>query len=192
MIGIPAFNEEKNIGSIIMKLKNSRHKISIIIYIFCIVFFKDIFAESKYNFIKLKNEIDVSQVSFYHKNTKIKIEDFEQKLVIVNLWATWCAPCLKEMPSLDKLAGKLNKNKFYILPLSQDGGGSSIIKKFYERLNIENLDIFFDPSHTFANAVFLRGLPSTYIVKKGKVLAVLEGEINWDKKEIINQLEAFY
>ncbi len=164
----------------------------LLFYIIYIIFFKDIFAESKYDFIKFRNQIDVSQVSFYHKNTKIKIEDFEQKLIIINLWATWCAPCLREMPSLDRLAAKLNKKKFYILPLSQDGGGSAIIKKYYERLNIKNLNIFFDPSNEFANAVFIRGLPSTFIVKKGKVVAVLEGEINWDKKEIINQLEALY
>jgi len=175
-----------------MKLKNSTYKISITIYIFCIISFKGLSAESKYDFIKLKDQIDVSQVSFYHKNNKIKIEDFEQKLIIVNLWATWCTPCLREMPSLDELAAKLNKNFFYIVPLSQDGGGSAIIKKFYERLNIKNLDIYFDPSHEFANAVLLKGLPSTFIIKKGKVIAVLEGEIDWDKKEIINQLEAFY
>ena len=149
-------------------------------------------AESNYVFTRLAEPIDVSEVNFYHNNIKIKIKDVQKKIIIVNVWATWCVPCLREMPSLDELSEKLDEKNFFIMPLSQDDGGITIVRKYYKKLNIKNLDIFIDSDHEFSNTVFLRGLPSTFIIKKGKVVAKLEGEINWDNEKIINKLEQFY
>ena len=173
-----------------MKLKNSRHKISIIIYIFCIVFFKDIFAESKYNFIKLKNEIDVSQVSFYHKNTKIKIEDFEQKLVIVNLWATWCAPCKREMPSLEKLAE--NNPNIKVYPINMEKPNKLRTRDFYNSVGITSLDIYFDPELKLVKFFKMRGLPTSILINKnGMEFGRVLGEIDFDSPEFLDLLKKY-
>ena len=153
--------------------------------------FKPLHSELFNSFVKLEEPIDISEITFYHKNKKIRIINIQKDIIILNLWATWCQPCLKEMPSLDKLAVKLNKNIFYILPLSQDNGGVAVIKKYYEKLNIKNLDIFNDADKTFSNSIFLRGIPSTFIIKNNKIIAKLEGEINWENKNIIKELESF-
>lgn len=109
------------------------------------------------------------------------LADFKGKLVLLNLWATWCAPCVKEMPALDRLQAELGGPDFEVVALSLDRGGRNQVEPFYKDRNIQHLGIYLDPKSTAMKAFKPRGLPTTYLIgKDGTLLGRLEGEAEWD------------
>ena len=111
---------------------------------------------------------------------------------MLNFWATWCAPCKEEMPSLDTLRINPNLNNIKIFPINigKDSLGKS--QKFFDELNIKNLKIYFDNPVTLAKILSLRGLPTTIIFnKEGKEFARIIGSIDFNDKEFIKWL-SFY
>ncbi|MDC1032681.1 TlpA disulfide reductase family protein [Candidatus Pelagibacter sp.] len=126
------------------------------------------------------------------KKELVKLNDFKGKLVMLNFWATWCAPCKEEMPSLDTLRINPNLNNIKIFPINigKDSLGKS--QKFFDELNIKNLKIYFDNPVTLAKILSLRGLPTTIIFnKEGKEFARIIGSIDFNDKEFIKWL-SFY
>ncbi len=110
-------------------------------------------------------------------------------MVLLNLWATWCAPCIKELPALDKLQQALNKNNFMVLVLSLDQGGLAEIVPFWSKLGLSNLDMYIDPSMNSGQILGARGLPTTILISKdGLEIARLEGPAEWDSEELIAHL----
>ena len=116
-------------------------------------------------------------------NKDVNLENFKNKLIILNFWATWCKPCLEEMPSLDILQSKKKLNNLKIFPINI--GQENILKaeKFYKELNIKNLNIYFDPTVTLAKKFSLRGIPTTILInKQGKEFARILGEVDFKDK----------
>lgn len=114
------------------------------------------------------------------------IDAFKGKVVILNLWATWCAPCVKEMPSLERLAARLPTEKFAVVAISQDKGGAAIAKSFLDRIGVRGLPLYVDPSGRIARDLGARGFPTTVLIAPdGTVLARLEGAIEWDADDVI-------
>ena len=144
---------------------------------------------------KIKAEEKVTtlpNVSF--KNLENKNEDLyelsKNKLLIINFWALWCAPCVKEMPALNNLSKNLKNSEIKIIYINQDSFKDySKIKSFIKKLNFDEKDIFTDFDMS-SNKIFkLRGIPTTLISnKKGKVLWRIEGIIDWESKDIISWL----
>jgi len=100
--------------------------------------------------------------------------------MVINLWATWCAPCVAEMPSLAALSKTLAPDDIAILPLSSDRGGADVVKAFYDRNGIASLPVLLDPKGAAAHAWHARGLPTSIIVDaKGRERARVEGSANW-------------
>ena len=93
---------------------------------------------------------------------KIKIKDYQGKLIIVNFWATWCAPCKKEMPSLDKLYKDKKFKNLKIFAVNMEKPNKLKTKNFFTELNIKNLEIFFDESFSYVKEFKLRGVPQQY------------------------------
>lgn len=115
----------------------------------------------------------------------------EGKVLVVNFWATWCAPCVRELPSLDKLADMLDPEKVVVLALSTDRGGATKAKPFLDDLGVKNLAADLDPKSSLARALGLRGLPTTFVIDaKGQLVAKLEGYAEWDDGPIVEWLEA--
>jgi thiol-disulfide isomerase/thioredoxin len=114
------------------------------------------------------------------------LADFAGRGLVINLWATWCPPCVAEMPALDRLAAALARENLAVLPLSSDRGGAAVVHAFYERTRLSTLRIWLDPRGAAARALGARGLPTTVIVDRaGRERARLEGDAAWDAPEFL-------
>ena len=119
----------------------------------------------------------------------VTIEAFRGKLVVLNLWAQWCPPCLNEMPSLDRLAQTLPADQFAIVTVTKDELGDTASKRAFTRLGLSHLKLYLDPPGEIAKEVGARGLPTTLILGgDGTPLLFREGEIDWDSAEMVAYL----
>ena len=126
------------------------------------------------------------------RQNDVNLEHFKGKLLILNFWATWCAPCREEMPSLDSLQSNSKLDNLKIFPINI--GQEDILKSesFFNELNIKNLDIYFDPAITLAKKFSLRGVPTTiFFNKEGKEFARIIGSIDFNDERFIKWLK-FY
>ena len=141
------------------------------------------------------NEIPRSITSLIFEDfsgKKINLNDYYGKLVIVNFWATWCAPCKKEMPSLDNLYQDDNFKNLQIFPVNMEQPNLEKTKKFFANLKIKKLEIFFDPDLNFVKEFKLRGVPTTILInKKGEEFARVIGEINFQDKKFLKWLSKY-
>jgi len=121
---------------------------------------------------------------------KVNIQDFKSELIILNFWATWCAPCRDEMPSLNNLQSNNNKNKIRIIPINIGGENLRTSKKFFEELNIDKLKVYTGDGAVIAKNLKLRGLPTTiFIDKEGYEFARIVGSIDFNSSEFLNWLK---
>ena len=153
-------------------------------------------ADQKLNIKNLTIHKELKKVNnVIFKNSEdieFSIEDFREKLIIVNFWATWCLPCKEEMPSLDKLQIDKRLDNLKILPINIGQEDLEKSKIFYKKLNIKNLEIYYDPSVKIASKFLLRGLPTTIVInKKGQEIARIIGLIDFNNEEFINWIKKF-
>lgn len=107
------------------------------------------------------------------------------RLSIVNFWATWCAPCRKEMPQLDALAARYQNKGVAVITLSVDRGGAGKGEKFLNELGVKHVQRLYDPSYKSARAVALIGLPTTLLINaQGQEIGRLAGEADWDAPDV--------
>ena len=111
-----------------------------------------------------------------------RLGDFQGTVLLVNFWATWCAPCVREMPELDALQQQMGGDDFAVLAINQDRGGAKVAEPFLrERLGLEALALYLDKSWTFGRAMGLRGLPTTFLIDaEGRIVGDLQGIAAWD------------
>ena len=132
----------------------------------------------------------VSSVIFEDfSGNKINIKDYKGKLLIVNFWATWCAPCKEEMPSLDALSQNKKFRNLEILAVNMEKPNTTKTKNFFEKIKIKKLSIFFDKDLNFVKEFKLRGVPTTILInKKGEEFARIIGSIDFQDKKFIKWL----
>ena len=119
----------------------------------------------------------------------VELSELQGKLVIVNLWATWCAPCLREMPSLERLQSRLGE-RVAVLAVSEDRGGNKSVEPFIAKLGLKSVKIYIDPKSEVGHAFGVQGLPTSFIIDhEGKVLGRVEGAAEWDSPKILRVLE---
>ena len=117
-------------------------------------------------------------------DTERTIADYKGKVLVVNFWARWCAPCLKEMPSLDRLQTLMGQEGVLVLPVSLDRAGVKSVVPFYERAELKNLPVLVDQGRKFVRKLGVKGLPTTIIVDpNGLEVGRLEGPAEWDSAE---------
>ena len=123
------------------------------------------------------------------RGTPMGLADFRGKVVLVNVWATWCAPCRKEMPALDRLQQKLGGSGFEVVALSIDRGGVASVRRFYEEIGIRALAIYVDPSTQAATQLKAIGIPTTLLVdREGRELWRKTGPAEWDGPKYLDAL----
>ena len=114
------------------------------------------------------------------------LSDFRGKMILLNIWATWCAPCRKEMPSLDRLQSTFGSSKFQVLAIATDEGGVAVVQRFYRKLGIKKLEVFIDKSGESMSKLKVVGLPTTLLIdRSGNAIDVKVGSIEWDSDEAI-------
>ena len=123
---------------------------------------------------------------------EIDLNDYHGKLVIINFWATWCAPCKREMPSLDRLYQDKNFKNLQVFAVNMEQPNKLKTKNFFTALNIEKLEIFFDHNLNFVKEFKLRGVPTTVLInKKGEEFARIIGEVNFQDKKFLKWLSKY-
>jgi thiol-disulfide isomerase/thioredoxin len=124
-------------------------------------------------------------------NIALPLTHFRGAVLLINFWATWCVPCVKEMTFIDRLQGDLKGQPLVVLAVSEDRGGVSVAKAFLERQKLTFLRPFADPGGAAANALQVDGIPTSFIVdKKGRLVQRLEGPYEWDDPPIVNRFRA--
>lgn len=115
----------------------------------------------------------------------LRLEDLRGKIIALNVWGTWCAPCIKEMPSLDRLQALRSGDDFEVITISIDRTKHEPAKFFADK-DIQNLDPWHDPSYGLPGNLHLRGYPTTLIYnRQGREIAILEGDADWDSPEAL-------
>ena len=149
-------------------------------------------ADAMGRFQKAKAPKPLPEIEFVDAEDKpMTLSDLKGKVVLVNFWATWCAPCIKEMPSLDRLQAAVGKNKLIVLPLSLDGSSRAKVAPFYESTELKNLGIFFDKGRVAMKAFAVSILPTSILIDpSGREFGRLEGEADWDNPEAIALVSA--
>ena len=129
----------------------------------------------------------VANVSFIDGDgVERSLQDFAGKLVLLNVWATWCGPCREEMPTLDNLQSRLGSGRFEVVALSIDQGGAPAVSKFFEEIGIGHLALYVDSSTRAARQLNLFGLPGTLLIgPDGKELGRYMGPAEWDTPEMV-------
>ncbi|MCI4660389.1 MAG: TlpA family protein disulfide reductase [Neomegalonema sp.] len=138
----------------------------------------------------------VAREAFRRENgRKATLADFQGRVLLVNFWATWCAPCKREMPSLDALQKARGSRDFEVVTISTDRQGARVARRFFDQAGIKDLALFVDQDSSLARAMDVKGLPvSVLIDRSGHEVARLVGEAAWDSAEVtrlIDQLVSY-
>lgn len=108
------------------------------------------------------------------------LADYAGRAVVLNFWATWCVPCVAEMPALAKLATLVDPAAIAVLPLASDRGGAPVVQRFFEQRSIDGLPVLLDPKGAAMHAFNARGIPTTILIDRhGRERGRLEGAADW-------------
>jgi thiol-disulfide isomerase/thioredoxin len=122
----------------------------------------------------------------------LTLADFRGKVILLNIWATWCIPCLREMPTLDRLQAKLGGPRFEVVVLSIDIGGIPVVEKFYRALKLDSLGIYVDKTLRAQRDLGIVGIPTTLLIdRQGREIGRLAGPAEWDSKEAIKAIRRY-
>ena len=144
--------------------------------------------------VVINNELKIyDEITFLNGNKKIvKLSDYKGNLVLLNFWASWCAPCKEEMPSLDALKSNSELDNIKIFPINIGKDSLEKSEKFFRELNIKNLNVYFDNPKTLAKALKLRGVPTTILFDKdGQEFARVIGSIDFNNVEFIEWIKNY-
>ena len=174
-----------------MKISKS---FKIYIYIFAVFFFaQQVLSETNYlkNIVVHEKPIDIKELKFKDFNLNdVDLTGKKGNIMILNFWATWCVPCKKEMPSLEKLSKKYPEIMIY--PINLEKPNQDKTQKFFNSLEISKLKIYFDPKFSLVKSFNMRGVPTSILIdKNGKEFGRVVGEIDFNSEEFIRLLKKY-
>lgn len=135
------------------------------------------------NFIAAREIAPAPLVTFLDEDeAKLTLERFRGKIVVLNLWATWCTPCVAEMPMLDRLQQQLESVGVVVVALSIDRGGPEVVREFFDEHGIEHLKVYVDPTMRAQSDLKAIGLPTTILIdREGNDRGRIVGPAEWDE-----------
>nr|WP_234891673.1 TlpA disulfide reductase family protein [Sinorhizobium meliloti] len=133
----------------------------------------------------------VPELSFVSgEGEKLSLADFRGRTILLNIWATWCLPCRREMPALDRLQAELGGRGFEVVPLSIDRDGVPKVRAFYQEIGLNSLGIYIDASGKAPYRVGALGIPTTLLIDpEGREAGRLAGEADWDGPEFVTIIQ---
>jgi len=134
----------------------------------------------------------VPETEFTHQNGQsVTLSEFSGKIVVVNFWATWCAPCREEMPMLSELQTELGGEDFEVVTIATGRNAQPAMEKFFDEIGVDNLPLHRDRNQQLARQMGVFGLPVTVILdRKGREIARLQGDAHWNSKSAKQILRA--
>jgi thiol-disulfide isomerase/thioredoxin len=150
-------------------------------------------APKKFTFKPHASPRPIANVEFEDgQGRKRTLADFRGKVVLLNLWATWCVPCRKEMPTLDRLQQRLGSADFEVVALSIDRGGQAVVKSFFDEIDIRALAIYVDATAEAGTKLGIIGVPTTLLLDRaGGEIGRVTGPAEWDSPEVIDTLRRY-
>lgn len=144
-------------------------------------------ATSSRSFVIHEAAQPLPEITFEDGNGQtLTLDAFKGRTILLNVWATWCAPCREEMPTLDALEAELGGAGFEVVPLSVDRAGPEVVDTFYAETGIQHLGLYVDASMQASLDLGARGLPTTLLIDaEGRELGRLVGPAEWDAPEMI-------
>jgi len=142
------------------------------------------------NFVMRQSAQPVPAIDFADSEGRAHgLAEFKGRVVVLNVWATWCVPCRTEMPALDRLQASLGGPEFAVVPISIDRGGAAKVAGFYSDIGIQNLAIYVDASGNALRDIGAVGLPTTLILDRaGREIGRIVGPAEWDDPAIVELL----
>ncbi|MBI4273551.1 MAG: TlpA family protein disulfide reductase [Rhizobiales bacterium] len=139
------------------------------------------------NFVMHETSRSIAAIAFEDgQGQPHSLTDFQGKIVLLNIWATWCGPCRREMPALDRLQAALGGSEFTVVALSIDRAGIEPVRKFYSETGIRNLAIYIDASGKSPRVLNAIGVPTTFLIdREGRELGRVAGPVDWDAPEMV-------
>lgn len=144
-------------------------------------------------FVFKKTLKPVPEITFLNgKGEQVSLKDWRGKVVLLNLWATWCGPCRKEMPALQRLQQTLGSDKFQVVALAVDKAGLEGTRKFLKDNKIEHLATFADPTARDGMKLKVIGMPTSILIDaQGREIGRLIGPAAWDSAEAKRLIKSF-
>jgi len=139
--------------------------------------------------IELSQPYSIDNIQIEGKEGPLSLSDHRGRLIVLNLWATWCLPCRREMPSLSRLAQMMDGRPCSVLPLAFDRSGMGAVEKFYADMAIANLPVLVGQTANLQEVTTHTGLPSTLVLDgTGQVRWSVSGEAQWDDPDTLRWL----
>ncbi|HMA30401.1 MAG TPA: TlpA disulfide reductase family protein [Casimicrobiaceae bacterium] len=140
-----------------------------------------------------KSPRPVPNLSFIDdKGAQRTLAQFRGKLILLNVWATWCPPCRREMPTLERLQARLGGPDFEVVALSIDKGGRAAVDSFFDEINVQALKVYVDPTTAVRNDLALTSFPTTLLIdREGREIGRYTGGADWDSPQVVATLRKY-
>ena len=150
-------------------------------------------AERPFSFTPHDTPRAVENIAFTDgSGTSRTLADFRGRVVLLNIWATWCAPCRKEMSALDRLQTQLGGDAFEVVALSIDRDGAPAVKRFFAETNVQALSIYVDTTMAATEKLATVGVPTTLLIDRdGREIARRTGPAEWDRPEVVAVIKRY-
>nr|WP_258405332.1 TlpA disulfide reductase family protein [Shewanella mesophila] len=141
----------------------------------------------------LPKSYPIDVVAFKDGNGKaVDFSEYRGQIVMVNMWATWCPPCVRELPALDRFKAKFDQTKFTVLPISIDIDGKDKVEPFLKTLGMEAFQTYYDQTQALGEVFPLDTIPATFILnKQGELIAFVRTFVDWDDPKAVELINSF-
>ena len=165
-------------------------KIYRIIFLSSLLFHIDVAIGTDTTYQEFNQKLETNLENLYLENGEIiDTSTYRGRNLVVNIWATWCPTCVKELPDLDQMAIKLKSKNIVLILISQDDLGIKVGKDYLDKLNIKNVIRLYDPDNNVTKQLGVRGLPTTLLINaEGVLLGRYEGMAKWSSEEVVNDV----